>query len=199
MSRTIVPQTLVQESRGVRAPFDAASLGWVNVIAPGTGVTNRISQGVRLQRMFLQVMASAVTAASRMRVVVGYDRDHNGATLTAAQLQSILFSTGSPLSFYCSPYRPDLVGPGKRMQILYDKMQTLNISGGATDSTTRRMMRKIFNLKGRTVTYNNGSTNTDTDIDKYALFVLITSDHDVASAASPIFDIDVQLRWSNDL
>ncbi|AUM61861.1 capsid [uncultured virus] len=144
-------------------PLDTMSFVLVNGIAQGTNQGQRVGSSVRSKYLNLRLNFNQNTIArTRMRVMLFWDRQSNGANPTLSQL---LTDTTAAQTYYSGIN----VNGSKRYKILFDRIYDFNVVGGATDAAENKHLQKRFKLK--TIVKYNGTGATIADINTNALFL----------------------------
>lgn len=140
--------------------------GYFGTIQLGTGDTSRTGNNVRVQKMLIKGHFSD-TATGKYRIIVGMDRQCNGAACTASDVLSSVSTNG--------PYNHDTVvgWGGSRFEILSDVRGELNLQVAATALINRYF---FYKNKPYVVRYN-GNAGTVSDVVSNNLFLLLVSDN----------------------
>lgn len=164
----------------------------INAFAQSTARTGRLGNKIKAKSLEIGCVCAANKTTSTLRFMVFFDKQTNSS---AFNINSV-FSDGAPSSTNAvAPRNPD-VWPS-RFTLIYDKMVTLGISGGANDVNQERRWRTRLNLKNTTVQYNDGNLGLISDINKNALWLYIVSDELSSGGFVPNATIDYVLKFED--
>lgn len=177
---------------GYNGPPDRLLL---NALVIGSTREQRIGNKVTLQdcQMFLNITAQ-FNLCSRLRVLVFYDKQTNGA-LGTFNVYDLFAGLGALDTFsMMTPLNPDLFPT--RFVKLIDKIVTVTVNGGANDVAQEKTIRLYPKVKGKVMQFNGGSAGTVADINKGALWCVCVSDE--ITTAQPAVNIRTLLRFKDD-
>jgi len=166
-----LPGTGVEfKSVDVAANVDAhsvATLTLLNGIARGADIDERDGREVVMRSIQLSYTAqvtSGTGTAQRVRVMVVYDRQTNGAAPTSAQIMSVDSDVHAPRNL---EYR-------KRFTILHDRVYVLNAHNESGGEQFCRFYRKL----NHPITFNSGNAGTVADIATGSLYLVCCGTQD---------------------
>lgn len=141
------------------ASSTTAAFVLLNGLVQGDTVSTREGSSIKLSSLWLQLFSTIHASATSTvgRVMVFYDSQPNGATVTVASLLSATTSVVSPL----------VIGFGLRFKVLMDWQYCLSITGN--QNAKKKRFIKIPLHTRYTVGTNNGDI---TDITTGALFLM---------------------------
>lgn len=174
------------------ASYDAPVALCINQMIKGTARLDRIANTVRAASLEIGFVAAANKTDSTLRFMVFFDKQCNSAVFPL----NSLFADGVPASTnVVSAKNPDFWP--SRFTILYDKLVTVGIQGGANDINQEKRWRVRINLKKTRVQYNDGNAGTIADINKNALWVLVLSDEIASGGFVPNCTADITYRYED--
>lgn len=157
----------------------------LNGIARGDEINERTGRKVQMRSIEMHLYATVTPATGtdqRQRVLVIYDKQTNGAALTAA---NVLQNT-SPVGLRNLENR-------SRFICLYDEAFSLNATGESDSERTFKWYRKV-NL---TVTFNSGDAGTVADITTGSLYMVVVGSN-VAGATAGSVNGYVRVRYTDN-
>jgi len=149
----------VEDPAGVDCDTNT-SVTLLNGIARGDDINERTGREVIMKSIQFTgcTYGTAGTGIDQLhRVLLVYDRQTNGAALTAAQ---VLSDT--------TPYSPRNLENRKRFKILYDRLFSINASG---EAGTRRVF-KFYRRLSHPITFNSGDAGDVADITSGSLYLI---------------------------
>jgi len=148
----------------------------LNTCQQGPALGQRNGQKIRMKSLQLNISfvidPSGLVGATTgyfFRWMLLYDKQANGALPSNAQL----FYNTTAGETYESPLN---IAGSKRYTILADRTVGVNVAGGSTNASTQHSVRRKFNLRNKTVTYNSGNAGNITDINTGALHLVMMCD-----------------------
>lgn len=152
----------------------ASAVALLNGIARGDEINERTGREVTMKSIQFTYTATVTTGTGtdqRQRVLLVYDRQTNGAALTAAQV----LNAADTLS-------PRNLENRRRFKILYDRTHTLNASGETGSAVTRRFFRRL----AHPVTFNSGDAGTVADITTGSLYLVVVGSNAAGVTAGAV-------------
>lgn len=163
-------------SIGAATPTVAGSLVLLNNLSQGDSETARTADEIRATSIQVRgllyndmTITGAGASSTRVRMILFWDRQPNGAAPTVATLLDT-----SVASAFFAPYNDDYQ---KRYKILKDVTMDFNPNWGISAGTTQQNFGKTFHFKrrlARRVQYD-GNAGTIADIQTNSLYILFLS------------------------
>lgn len=144
----------------------------LNGLLQGTNVTSRVGNKVTWMGIDIRMLAfpnATVSTPARLRVILVWNRQTNGALLPAPSLlqdSSAQVNIISPFNYVTR----------SRYKVIYDKVFVLHYGGDQTDSRDARMINIKKKFKAKPSTEYIGTGNSISDIAKNSLELFIMSD-----------------------
>lgn len=164
---------------GATAATTITPIGYTHMCAmpQGTANSNRIGQRIRMKQLKLNFLfwidpavIPAATTGRMVRLIVGIDRQPNGADPT----DTILLANTGANQMWQSQFA---VGGKERFMIIRDKSFELNLQSAL--ASPYQQYKAVINLKNRITQYNAGNAGTVADISSGGLFYCVITDGDV--------------------
>lgn len=133
----------------------------LNGCAQGTTATTRIGRMIKMTSLYFKLVfcvSSTSVLAEAIRVLVVYDKQPNGAALTAANVMEVDTLT-SPVN----------LGNQRRFKILYDQTKACIGTAGPQNVVFAVKAKKLNKL----VEFNTGSTGNIGDIQTGSLYMIV--------------------------
>lgn len=175
-----------KQAGGLIAGFDSSYTGTytlLNGVAQGTNQGQRIGMQLKNKYLILRLImnqnAGFVGLSERIRVMLIWDKQPNGAAPTANQLLTITAAGQAFIS-------PININASKRYRIVYDKLYSLQSRGGANNVAESKMITIKKNLKLNTKYMDTGATIAS--IQTNSLYLVTISQEDLAIRIAGTFD-----------
>lgn len=166
----------------------------INGITLGTQQGQRVGNRIRLKRAvgrvnFSQSGAAATLAPNSVRLLVVLDKQPNGAAPSYTQL----FTNTTAGEEYLSAINVD---GEKRYKVLYDKLFTLQVHGGSTNTPEEKTVRINIPLH-KVITVYNGTGSTVAAVNTNALHFMYLSDTSSAAANPVVISAQWEIRYED--
>lgn len=162
---------------------------FLNPLVPGAARNQRIGNRVQLEKLTVNVIASAATGVqSRLRVVIAIDKQPNGATVSPGQL----WADPTAVNWHYAIFDPNTVP--SRFRILRDFWMDFPIFIAAAGAGFMPAHKRCVVPLKTMVQYNEGSAGTTADVIDGAVYFFAFTD---VAANGPTVAFEYVLKFTD--